>query len=117
MTLVEMFVANEALSGFHRVAHLIPATEVARRPGAGACMTRSAYVLNLYQWADGDCFRCASRSVLTTLLGEVLAPIGDVYQIRACQTCVLAMEEERRRHAQRHGLPYRPGGLGGPCSP
>lgn len=80
-------------------------------------MTRVAHVLNYYQWAVGDCFRCASRHLLTTPMGEIPTPIGDTYQIRACQPCVLEMEEERRRHTARRGLRYQPGMLGQPCDP
>lgn len=81
---------------------------------SGAGVTRNAYVLTLYQWADGDCFRCAARDLLTAPLGRILTPIGDVYRIGACQPCVLEMEEERRRHALRRGEKYRPGRLGSP---
>lgn len=82
---------------------------------SGGGVTRSVHVLNLYRWDAGDCFRCASRDVSTTFLDEVLTPIGDTYLIKACQSCVLEMEEERRRHAARRGVPYRPGALGHPC--
>lgn len=69
----------------------------------------------LYEWRAGDCFRCAARATPTAAIGEITPPSGDTYVIRACATCVLAMEDECRRYAARRGLPYRPGNLGRRC--
>ncbi|MFB6573032.1 hypothetical protein [Streptomyces noursei] len=45
-------------------------------------------------------------------MGEIATPLGETYEIRACEACVVAMEEERRRWAERRGHGYLPGGLG-----
>ncbi|MFV8127564.1 hypothetical protein [Streptomyces syringium] len=69
-------------------------------------------IIALYTWAVGSCFRCARRDVDTTLLDVIDTPIGDRYEIRGCQLCVLVLEEERRRYAERRGEGYAPGHLG-----
>lgn len=69
-------------------------------------------ILALYEWAIGDCFRCARTGVLTTRFCELDTPIGDCYALRACESCILQLEEERRRYADRHGCEYEPGRLG-----
>lgn len=75
-------------------------------------VTNEGAILGAYEWTVGDCFRCAQRETPTTRVGEIETPIGDVYEIRACKTCVLCMEAGRRRDAERHGWQYRPGCLG-----
>lgn len=69
-------------------------------------------ILALYEWATGDCFRCAQAGVGTTYLGELNPPGGGHYEIRICQECVLELEEERQRYAERKGYEYEPGKLG-----
>lgn len=85
------------------------------RPGATAlegAMTRADCVLAAYGWAIGDCFKCAKDGALTTQIGKITAPNGDRYVVRACEACVVAMEEERRRWAERRGHGYQPGSIG-----
>ncbi|SDN17388.1 hypothetical protein [Streptomyces wuyuanensis] len=69
-------------------------------------------ILALYRWKPGSCFRCADRDVFVTRIDDITTPSGDVYEIAACGSCVLVMENERRRYAIRRGLEYRPGSLG-----
>lgn len=68
--------------------------------------------LGLYEWATGDCFRCALTGVDTTHLGEINTPLGCRYEVRGCRDCVLYMECEQRRLAERRGGEYYPGRLG-----
>lgn len=85
------------------------------RPNALAALEGAMHtddVLAAYTWSAGDCFRCATAKTCTTRVGDIDTPGGEHYEIRACGSCVLLMEEERRQWAQRQGLPYRPGGLG-----
>jgi hypothetical protein len=69
-------------------------------------------ILALYEWEIGACFRCAWEGVYTTRLDQIVTPLGDTYEIRACGECVLALERERHCYAERKGLEYRPGTLG-----
>ncbi|MFF6847184.1 hypothetical protein [Streptomyces antimycoticus] len=69
-------------------------------------------ILGLYEWAIGVCFRCATANTATTHLGEIDPPAGDHYDIRACEKCLVELEEERRRYAERTGREYTPGQLG-----
>lgn len=69
-------------------------------------------VLALYEWAPGNCFRCAQTDVPTTRICQLDTPIGDCYELCACERCILELEEERRRYADRHGSEYEPGRLG-----
>lgn len=68
-------------------------------------------ILALYEWAIGTCFRCGSAGLFVTRLDSILTPRGERYDLSACGGCVLDMEEERRRHAERRGAPYQPGTL------
>lgn len=69
-------------------------------------------ILALYEWAIGDCFRCAQTGALTARFCELDTPIGDCYELRACEQCILQLEEEGRRDADKHGREYQPGRLG-----
>lgn len=71
-----------------------------------------SYIAGLYTWTSGDCFRCADIGILVTRLAQIDTPLGDRYQVQACRRCVLAMEDERRRYAERTGGEYMPGRLG-----
>lgn len=69
-------------------------------------------ILSHYKWATGNCFRCANADTPTTLLAEITPPAGDRYEVRVCERCVLELEGERRRYAERTGREYKPGLLG-----
>jgi hypothetical protein len=69
-------------------------------------------IIALYEWAIGNCFRCARTELPTIRIGEIDLPAGAHYDVRACQDCALALEEERRRRAERTGQKYVPGQLG-----
>lgn len=68
-------------------------------------------IAGLYPWALGSCFRCAHEGVDTTSLGLIDTPSGARYDVRACLRCLLGLERERRRHAERAGQRYQPGKL------
>ncbi|MEU1663519.1 hypothetical protein ABZ547_07885 [Streptomyces sparsogenes] len=69
-------------------------------------------ILALYEWAPGNCFRCARTDTPTTHLDELDPPAGGHYEARVCEECVLELEDERRRYAERVGSEYKPGRLG-----
>lgn len=68
-------------------------------------------ILALYEWAPGTCFRCARSRVDTIHIREIPTPAGVLYEVRACRGCVLALEGERRAHAEQVGDVYQAGGL------
>ena len=68
-------------------------------------------ILALYEWTIGGCFRCGQVDLFVTHVDEIVTPSGDRYELSSCGSCVLAMEEERRRYAERRGRAYEPGGL------
>lgn len=71
-------------------------------------------ILDLYEWAPGVCFRHPGKGeVPTAHIKTIRPPAGGLQDVRACEECVLVMEDERREAARRHGLPYSPGGVGG----
>ena len=69
-------------------------------------------ILALYEWAIGTCFRCGEVDVFVTRIDEIVTPRGERYELSACGACVLNLEEERRRYAERKGIAYQAGGLG-----
>ncbi len=69
-------------------------------------------ILSLYAWATANCFRCAKTDTPTTLLAEITPPAGNRYEVRVCERCVLELEDERRRYAERTRREYKPGRLG-----
>ncbi|WJD95556.1 hypothetical protein [Streptomyces antimycoticus] len=69
-------------------------------------------ILSLYKWATANCFRCAKTNTNATLLAEITPPAGDRYEVRVCERCVLELEQERRRYAERTGRKCAPGRLG-----
>ncbi|MET9222286.1 hypothetical protein ABZX65_26470 [Streptomyces sp. NPDC003300] len=69
-------------------------------------------ITRLYLWATGSCFRCARSRVETTSLNQIDTPAGVRYDVRACRACVIDLEYERMRRADRLGARYMPGGLG-----
>lgn len=69
-------------------------------------------ILALYEWKVGACFRCGQAELFVTGVDEINTPRGERYDLSACGACVLDLEEERRRYAERRGRTYEPGGLG-----
>lgn len=74
-------------------------------------------ILDLYKWAPGICFRHPAEGETATIHVETIRPAGGGLQdVRACVDCALAMEERRKAAAERDGVAYKPGMLGGPDS-
>ena len=70
-------------------------------------------ILNLYQWQPGICFRHHARGeVLTARVKTIHPRCGHEEEVRACQDCVLEMEQERWAAAGRLGVDYEPGHAG-----
>ena len=70
-------------------------------------------ILDLYQWQLGICFRHPSKGRVPTTVVGVIHPREDgEREVRGCEECVVAIEDERREMAARNALPYRPGQLG-----
>ncbi|MFK4868951.1 hypothetical protein ACI3K4_27435 [Streptomyces sp. CSMPJR101] len=70
-------------------------------------------ILDLYDWADGVCFRHPGRGeVLTTVVGVIHPREDREREVRACADCVIRMEDIRREDAARSGSAYEPGRLG-----
>ncbi|MGW0032144.1 hypothetical protein ACWDXD_20240 [Streptomyces sp. NPDC003314] len=69
-------------------------------------------ILALYDWTTGACFRCGRTDLFVTRVDEIVTPGGELYELSSCGACVLVMEEERRRFAERRGRTYEPGSLG-----
>ena len=70
-------------------------------------------ILDLYEWADGLCFRHPSKGEVPTATVGVIHPREDgEREVRACEACVLNMEDIRREEAARSGGEYEPGHLG-----
>ncbi|MGW4784256.1 hypothetical protein [Streptomyces sp. NPDC004230] len=68
-------------------------------------------ILKLYDWSDaGICFRHPGKGrVPTTPIWTVRPAAGGVRDVRACEECVIAIEDMRRRTAERMGRKYEPG--------
>lgn len=74
-------------------------------------------ILNLYNWAEGRCFRHPSKGVVPTAVVGTVHPRSDGERdIRACANCVISLEDIRREQAARSGETYQPGRLGRPPS-
>ncbi|MWA08694.1 hypothetical protein [Streptomyces sp. BA2] len=73
----------------------------------------SEEILALYTWAPGVCFRHpAAGEVETATVKKVHPRHGGEEEVRACRTCVLVIERDRREAALKAGLPYEPGHAG-----
>lgn len=73
----------------------------------------AAELLALYDWAPGKCFRHPELGEVETAHLTHLHPRhGSAKDVRACRSCVLDLEEERRRAAERAGGEYQPGRAG-----
>lgn len=70
-------------------------------------------ILALYEWQPGACFRHPSKGEVPTAVVGVFHPReGGERAVRACEDCVIAMEDIRREKAARAGSKYEPGRLG-----
>lgn len=70
-------------------------------------------ILNLYTWAPGVCFQHPAKGEVATALVKTVRPrIGAPEEVRACEDCVAAMEQERWAAASREGATYEPGHAG-----
>ncbi|MGW1135819.1 hypothetical protein [Streptomyces griseoluteus] len=71
-------------------------------------------ILDLYTWRAGVCFRHPDRGEVPTTLVKVLHPLDtDEHPLRACEDCVVAIEDTKRETAKRTGGTYEPGQVGG----
>ena len=67
-------------------------------------------ILDRHEWEPGICFRHPSKGETPTAHVETIRPqAGGIQDVRACEECVLSMEEERvgaaERRQERHGSP------------
>ena len=70
-------------------------------------------ILDLYDWEPGSCFRHPGKGEVPTALVKVLHPRGHgEREVRACEDCVIAMEDALRESAARSGGTYEPGHVG-----
>lgn len=70
-------------------------------------------ILDLYEWSPGVCFRHPDRGAVNTIVVKTLHPRDDGrHEVRACEDCVIAMEDIRREAARRAGSEYEPGHVG-----
>lgn len=67
-------------------------------------------LLDLYEWHPGTCFRHPCKGeVPTAHIETIRPPAGGIQDIRACEECVVVMEEQRASAARRRGQGYSPG--------
>lgn len=70
-------------------------------------------ILNLYDWQLGICFRHPGKGeVLTAHVKTIRPREGGEEEVRACEACVLEMEQERQEVASQKGVDYEPGHAG-----
>jgi hypothetical protein len=70
-------------------------------------------ILDLYDWQPGVCFRHPNEGeVPTAVVGAIHPRENGEREVRACEACVLNMEDIRREEAARSGSEYEPGRLG-----
>lgn len=69
--------------------------------------------LGLYTWRPANCFRHPEKGIVdTTIVGVVHPRDNGEWEVRACEECVMQMEQERWVEAGREGVPYEPGHAG-----
>lgn len=66
-------------------------------------------ILDLYDWQPGVCFRHPGNGEVPTALVKVVHAIIGEREVRACEACVIAIEDARREMAARSGREYEPG--------
>lgn len=70
-------------------------------------------ILDLYTWRPAICFRCPAKGIVDTTIVGVIHPREDgEREVRACEECVITMEDIRREEAARSGSEYVPGRVG-----
>lgn len=70
-------------------------------------------ILDRYEWRPGTCFRHPSDGQVPTAHVKTIRPrVGPEEEVRACEDCVVQMEQERWVEAGREGVPYEPGHAG-----
>lgn len=70
-------------------------------------------ILTLYRWATGLCFRHPMKGEVPTAHVKTVHPrAGSNEELRACEECVLQMEQERWAAASHDGVEYTPGHVG-----
>jgi hypothetical protein len=70
-------------------------------------------ILDLYTWDEGVCFRHPGDGPVPTTPVKILRPRGaGQHEVRACEDCLIAMEDIRREAARRSGSEYEPGHVG-----
>ncbi|MEV4783945.1 hypothetical protein AB0K53_00575 [Streptomyces tuirus] len=70
-------------------------------------------ILDLYEWSSGVCFRHPERGPVATVCVKTIRPRGvGQHEVRACEDCLIAMEDIRREAARRAGSEYEPGRVG-----
>lgn len=70
-------------------------------------------ILDLYDWQTGICFRHPAKGeVPTAVVGVVHPRQAGERDVRACEECVITLEDIRREDAARRGSEYEPGHLG-----
>ncbi|MFI5992547.1 hypothetical protein ACIBAC_11925 [Streptomyces sp. NPDC051362] len=70
-------------------------------------------ILDLYEWHPGACFRHPAKGDVATAQIKTIRPrVGEVETIRACEDCVIELEQERWVEASRNGVDYQPGHAG-----
>lgn len=69
-------------------------------------------ILALYDWDTGVCFRHPEAKTETTVIKTLHPRQGSREELRACRSCILAMEAARRAAAEGAGVPYAPGRAG-----
>ena len=69
-------------------------------------------ILDLYTWDPGICFRHPSRGEVPTAVVKTLLVDDGKHEVRACEECLIAIEDMRREVAARTGAEYVPGNAG-----
>jgi hypothetical protein len=70
-------------------------------------------ILDLYDWEEGVCFRHPAKGAVPTAHVKTIHPRGGAdEEVRACEDCVVQMEQERWVAASREGVDYEPGHAG-----
>ena len=70
-------------------------------------------ILSLYAWDEGICFRHPGKGVTaTTVVKRIRTRDEAEYEVRACEECLIGLEDIRREEAARSGSEFEPGHAG-----